>query len=116
MIGVARGVSVFAYAEACGMRKSFDTLAALVTEELKRDVLAGDLYLFVGKDRKRAKVLYFDGTGLCVYANQPSSHYTSSDLIRVSWHCAAARCLAARSATGFHRLHCFTGAFGPGSS
>jgi transposase len=70
MIGVARGVQVFAYAQACDMRKSFDTLAALVTEELKRDLLSGDLYLFVGRDRRRAKVLYFDGTGLCVYAKR----------------------------------------------
>jgi transposase len=70
MIGVARGVSVYAYAEPCDMRKSFDTLASLVTEQLRRDVLAGDLYLFVGKDRKRAKVLYFDGTGLCLYAKR----------------------------------------------
>lgn len=70
MIGVARGVSVFAYAEPCDMRKNFDTLSAIVTETLRRDVLAGDLYLFVSRDRKRAKVLYFDGTGICLYSKR----------------------------------------------
>ena len=30
------------------------------------DVLGGDLFLFVGRDRKKAKVLFFDGTGLCL--------------------------------------------------
>ena len=70
MIGLPRGVSVYAFDEPCDMRKSFDTLTALVTEHMKHDVLAGDLYLFVGRDRKRAKVLYFDGTGMCVLAKR----------------------------------------------
>jgi transposase len=70
MIGVARGVNVYAYAEPVDMRKSFDTLSALVEQQMKRGVLTGDLYLFVGKNRKRAKVLYFDGTGVCVFAKR----------------------------------------------
>jgi transposase len=70
VIGVPRGVSVYAYAKPCDMRKSFNTLAALITEELKHDVLTGDLYLFVGRDLKRAKVLYFDGTGLCLFSKR----------------------------------------------
>jgi transposase len=70
MIGLPRGVSVYAFDAPCDMRKSFDTLTALVTEEMKHDVLAGDLYLFVSRDRRRAKVLYFDGTGMCVFAKR----------------------------------------------
>lgn len=70
MIGLPRGVSVYAFDAPCDMRKSFDTLTALVTEQMKHDVLAGDLFLFVGRDRKRAKVLYFDGTGMCVFAKR----------------------------------------------
>jgi len=70
MIGLARGVSVYAYAEPVDMRKSFNTLSSLVEQNLKRDVLTGDLFLFVAKNLKRAKVLYFDGTGLCLYAKR----------------------------------------------
>ena len=70
MIGLARGVAVYAYADPVDMRKSFNTLGALVTQELKQDLLAGDLFLFVSRDRKRAKVLYFDGTGLCLFAKR----------------------------------------------
>ena len=55
------------------MRRSFNTLSALVQQSFKRDLLEGDLFLFVGKDRKRAKVLYFDGTGLCLFAKRLSS-------------------------------------------
>lgn len=70
MIGSTRQVRVLAFATAVDMRKSFDTLSALVVEHLKRDVLSGDLFLFVGKDRKRAKVLHWDGTGLCLYSKR----------------------------------------------
>ena len=70
MLGLARGVAVYAYADPVDMRKSFNTLGALVTQELKQDLLAGDLFLFVSRDRKRAKVLYFDGTGLCLFAKR----------------------------------------------
>lgn len=72
MIGSSRQVSVWVYRAPCDMRRSFDTLHALVTNELRRDLLAGDLFLFVGKDRKRAKVLFWDGTGVCLYAKRLS--------------------------------------------
>ncbi len=70
MIGALRGVSAYAYGEPCDMRKSFDTLAALVKEQLARELMSGDLFLFVSRDRKRAKILYFDGTGMCLFAKR----------------------------------------------
>src|SRR5207249_5576581 len=60
MIGSTRQLSVYAHAAPTDMRKSFDTLSALVTQALKRDPLSGDLFLFVSKNRKRAKVLMWD--------------------------------------------------------
>jgi transposase len=70
VIGSTRQVTVYAYAHPVDMRKSFDTLAVLVSKELGRDVLSGDVFLFVGKTLRRAKVLYFDGTGLCLFAKR----------------------------------------------
>lgn len=70
MIGLSRGLSAFGYTEPCDMRKSFNTLSAIVEEQMHRSVLTGDLFLFVSRDRKRAKVLYFDGTGLCLLAKR----------------------------------------------
>lgn len=70
MIGSTRQVAVYAYAKQVDMRKSFDTLAVLVKSELGRDVLSGDVFVFVGKTRRRAKVLYWDGTGLCLFAKR----------------------------------------------
>jgi transposase len=70
MIVSARQISVFAYAEPVDMRKSFDALTALVKQGLGQDLFAGSLFLFVSKNRKRAKILYFDGTGLCLFAKR----------------------------------------------
>lgn len=67
MIGAERRVRVFARAAPTDMRKSFDTLSALVSIELGRDPLEGDMFLFVGARLRSAKVLFWDGSGLCVF-------------------------------------------------
>lgn len=63
MLGLTRRLQVFAHAGPVDMRKSFWTLSALV-QASGHDVVKGDVFLFVGKGRRRAKVLWFDGTGL----------------------------------------------------
>ena len=66
MIALGPSVRAYALAVPVDMRRGFEGLYGLATQQLGRDVLCGDLFLFVGRDLKRAKVLYFDGTGLCV--------------------------------------------------
>ena len=78
MIGSTRNLHVFAYSSPADLRKGFDGLYGIVMSELQRDPLDGDCFLFVNRTRSRAKVLLWDGTGLCIYMNQLSSHYTSS--------------------------------------
>jgi transposase len=63
MIGPSGRVRAFAYPHPCDMRKSFNTLSGLVSS-MGHDVAAGDAFVFVGKNRKRAKVLWYDGSGL----------------------------------------------------
>ena len=65
-----RRVTVYAHRAPTDMRKGFDSLCALVTEQVARDPLSGDVYLFLSRDRIRAKVLHFDGTGLCLYVKR----------------------------------------------
>lgn len=70
MIGSTRSVRVFAYTRPADLRKGFDGLFGMVAGELGRDPLSGDCYLFVNRNRRRAKVLLYDGTGLCIYAKR----------------------------------------------
>jgi transposase len=58
-----RRVTVYAYARPTDMRKGFDGLCALVTQALHRNPLEGDVFLFVSRDRVRAKTIHWDGTG-----------------------------------------------------
>ncbi len=67
MISLARGTRVYAYAAPADLRKGYEGLSALVRQDLGRDPLSGDLYLFCNRLRHRAKVLHWDGTGLCIY-------------------------------------------------
>ena len=67
MIGLSRRVRVFACTQPVDMRKQYDGLYVLVVAELKADPLSGDLFLFTNRRRTRAKVLLWDGTGLCIY-------------------------------------------------
>ena len=66
MIGSTRSLRAWAYPAPADLRKGFDGLGGLVTQ-LRQDPLAGDCFLFVNRLRTRAKVLLWDGTGLCVY-------------------------------------------------
>lgn len=61
---------IYAYCGPVDMRKGFEGLAALVREELGDDPLEGALYLFTNRRRTHAKLLWFDGTGLCVMAKR----------------------------------------------
>ena len=49
------------------MRKSFDTLAALVREHLQGDPQSGTWFVFRGKQGNRLKILYWDHDGYAVW-------------------------------------------------
>jgi transposase len=50
------------------MRKQYDGLLGLVRSQF--DVLSGTLFLFVSKDRTRAKCLFWDGSGLNIWSKR----------------------------------------------
>jgi transposase len=52
------------------MRKSFDSLIDLVQHQLGRDPYAGEAFVFVGRDRRRLKVLVWDRDGFWVLARR----------------------------------------------
>jgi transposase len=64
------GLQVWAYRSAVDLRKGFNGLYALVERELGRDVMTGDVFVFVARHRRAAKLLWHDGTGLCLMAKR----------------------------------------------
>ena len=48
------------------MRRSFDTLALATKQVLGQDPQSGSLFVFVGKQSNRVKVLWWDRNGYCL--------------------------------------------------
>jgi transposase len=64
---IPHGVEVFLAVEHIDMRWGFNRLSGVVSEKIGRDVRCGALFLFFGRTRSALKILFFDGTGLCLY-------------------------------------------------
>lgn len=64
---IPAGVEIFISLAPINLRWSFDRLAGLVEGELGRAARGGALFVFFGKRRTAIKVLFFDGTGMCLF-------------------------------------------------
>ena len=65
-----KGLRIFIYNETIDMRAGFERLLYFVRERMKNNISQGHLYLFLGKNRRRVKALFFDGTGLVMIAKR----------------------------------------------
>lgn len=70
MLSFPRSVKIWACAEPTDMRCGYDRLSGQAQQSLGRSVLTGDLFLFISRNRHQAKILYWDGTGLCLFAKR----------------------------------------------
>ena len=70
MIAVPAGVRIHLALGATDMRKSFDGLSLLVQEVLRADPFSGHLFLFRSKRANMVKILFHDGSGMCVFAKR----------------------------------------------
>jgi transposase len=66
MIGLTPQLRIWAYPAPCDMRKGHNGLLGLVERQMCRDILSGDLFLFVNRRLTLTKILYFDGTGYVI--------------------------------------------------
>jgi transposase len=70
MIHLPASVRVYLCLSPCDMRKSFDSLHALVREQLQLDAFAGHLFVFVSRGRDRLKILYWDRDGFALWSKR----------------------------------------------
>lgn len=64
---IPSGVDIFLALEPIDMRLSFDRLAGLAKEQVGYEARSGALFVFFGRRRDALKVLFFDGSGMCIF-------------------------------------------------
>ena len=70
MIGPTGAVRVIVATRPVDFRKGAEGLAALVREEMKTDPFSGSVYVFRAKRADRVKLIFWDGTGMCLFAKR----------------------------------------------
>jgi len=58
MLGLSANLRYFLCCSSIDMRNGFDGLAGIVRNNLKKDPVSGDLFIFLNKTRTHIKILY----------------------------------------------------------
>lgn len=70
MLSLPNSLKVFLAVKPVDMRKQFNGLWSIAQEELGEDPKEGALFVFTNRNRNRLKMLYWDGTGVWVFAKR----------------------------------------------
>lgn len=70
MIQFAPTTRVYLACRPVDLRKGLDGLAAQVANVLQADPFSGHLFIFRGKRSDYLKLVYWDGSGLCLFAKR----------------------------------------------
>lgn len=67
MIGLSYQHSYYLYDQVCDMRKGFDGLSGLVTNQMHSNPMDGSVYIFINRNRNRMKMLVYEQGGFMLY-------------------------------------------------
>jgi transposase len=67
---IPSGVQVFVALEPVDMRLGFERLSGMVRERMGYEPRSGALFVFLGRRRQLAKILFADATGICLFAKK----------------------------------------------
>ena len=70
MMVPSRPARVLVATKPIDFRKGMDGLAAVVQEYLKADPFSGTVFVFRAKRADRVKLIWWDGSGLCLFAKR----------------------------------------------
>lgn len=67
MLSLNSNTRYFLYQSHIDMRKSFNGLCGIVTNELHQDIMGNDVFIFFNKRKTHIKLLAFEGDGFAIY-------------------------------------------------
>jgi len=90
MIGLDQNRRYFLYAGVTDIRKSFDGLSGLVVNEMKGNLLGGDVFMFLNRRRNMIKLLVWDRSGFVIYYKRLEKGTfeipaTDSNTLEIEW-------------------------------
>lgn len=74
---IPQGVQVFVALDPVDLRSSFDRLSGIAREQIGYDARSGALFVFHGRRRDALKILFFDGSGMCIFYKRLDRHVFS---------------------------------------
>jgi hypothetical protein len=72
-------IRIWLSAQPADLRKSFDSLAALVRDGLRGDPLSGDIFVFRNRSADRIKLLVWEEDGYAIWYKDQATEYPSTD-------------------------------------
>ncbi len=67
MLGFSNNLRYFLCSTTIDMRNGFDGLSGIIRNNLKKDPISGDVFIFINKTRTHIKLLYWDGDGFALF-------------------------------------------------
>jgi transposase len=67
MLGLGSSFVYQLYGKPCDMRKSFDGLSGLVNDELGRNPVSGEVFIFLNRPKNKIKLLHWESGGFVLY-------------------------------------------------
>jgi transposase len=115
VIQVAPGTKVYLACRPVSMRYGFDGLAAQAKRVVDGDPFSGHLFLFRSKRADYLKILYYDGTGLCLFAKRlENGKFVWPPIVRYHVATATSSIFAAESASSINLIYSISGNAGNG--
>ncbi len=90
MLSLGSSHQYYLYRDPTDMRKGFNGLSGLVVNELGRDPLSGDVFIFINRRRDKMKLLLWERSGFVIwYKRLESGSFevpdVSTDQAVISW-------------------------------
>lgn len=74
MLKLRPGIQIYVSITPIDMRKSIDSLSALVLQDFNDDPLSGHLFLFFNRCRDKVKLIYWDRNGYVLHYKRMEKH------------------------------------------
>lgn len=91
MLTISSASRYYLYRGQTDMRKGFDGLCGVVRNELGKDPLSGEVFIFMNKRRNQVKVLLWEGDGFSMYYKRLEKGTYELPVWDGETHCAEVR-------------------------